>query len=1101
MTKSKCTSENEKLVCSEFEKALGSDVSNVNFEKAYRKFALQNHPDKLPKDLLESEKNEKIENFKRIKEIYDDCLNESKKSNRKLCDFKNKVFKLTKKKANCVRRVSNWSTIKKHHKFENQAFNKDTVLQDLEKYSPKLKILIENIQKLDENDMKESNKKFKHVIYSDVKQMGHGVKIIASVLKSFGYEPCFKLDKNTIEVFPSKEKGKGFGMMVSTPLFGKNFTVKNKKRIQEIYNERPTNIHGDSMRIILIDNGFKEGIDLFDVKYMHIYEPQTTVADFRQAMGRATRFCGQKGLKFVPNKGWKLDVFTYNVIHEKIDKETVNLHDVFMKNSGLNLENIKLQEEIEKIAIESAVDYDLNYNVNKFSFQGDGDEDDNKKRLLIKGGATKYQKMSSKVDCDKDKFSPSGSRSNKHVPFSLNQLELIYKTFNKGNIIKLPQDYKNLSTKEKRTFFSDLLKFNKEFCERIVQFMKDTRFSSLNEKTIFSKSDLSKLRKYFNEEPEKNQNTKQLLLLENEPKQNNKSSSPSPSPSPSSSPSPSPSSSPSSTPSSTPSSPPSPSVDLNNQLVLASNNTDNSQVKSLEIITEDNFEDRKNETFEEFRKRINREFAQFKYEKIVIENLCGVSQDSSRIVEFTPSQNFISHYFEPKNDEKGLLVWHSVGTGKTCTAVATKSRTWERQGYTILWVTRTTLRNDIWKNMFQKVCDYLIAQKIKDGEDVPEDLFKQKMGKIKKYLSINFLEPISFKQFSNVCKKINSKAKPDKNKKNTFYHLVERNGNYDPLKKTLIIIDEAHKMLSKDLVGQEKPDFPSIQNAIFNSYEVSKNDSCRTLLMTATPFLDDPIDFFKMFNLVIGNEKERIPIEKYKEYLKVSDTLEIPNEGIKKLQSAFQGRISFLDRRFDPRQFTQPVFHKIEAKLSVPDDTIENEIQKCSEEYTKEINICDITKDENIQRGLANNQSLYDKFLAESQKLEKEMNDDVQAFMSLINDETMEMEKVLSNSSKKGQEYKQLKEKYLGMIGEFKVRLKKAKKNLQDLKIKMMKAEKDYQSSKQKFIKLETKNHEKCVKNAETSKMRCIKNAKKSLEKINEDYQSEILKTKCGLQL
>lgn len=74
------------------------------------------------------------------------------------------------------------------------------------------------------------------------------------------------------------------------------------------YNSRPENVYGQSMRFIVFDSGFKEGIDLFDVKYVHIYEPSMTLADLKQTVGRATRTCGQKGLRFQPGIGWPLYV-------------------------------------------------------------------------------------------------------------------------------------------------------------------------------------------------------------------------------------------------------------------------------------------------------------------------------------------------------------------------------------------------------------------------------------------------------------------------------------------------------------------------------------------------------------------------------------------------------------------------------------------------------------------------------------------------------------------------------------------------------------------------------------------------------------------------
>ena len=158
------------------------------------------------------------------------------------------------------------------------------------------------------------------------------------------------------------ENSNGFGLLSSTAVFGDQTSATDKKKILAIYNKRPDNIQGEEMRFIIFDSGFKEGIDLFDVKYVHIFEPQRTSADFIQAVGRATRLCGQKGLFFVPNKGWTLDVYTYNLTLSG----NKSIHNLYTKYSNLNLHMIKLAETLEKMSIESAVDYDLNYHINKF---------------------------------------------------------------------------------------------------------------------------------------------------------------------------------------------------------------------------------------------------------------------------------------------------------------------------------------------------------------------------------------------------------------------------------------------------------------------------------------------------------------------------------------------------------------------------------------------------------------------------------------------------------------------------------------------------------------------------------------------------------------
>ena len=83
--------------------------------------------------------------------------------------------------------------------------------------------------------------------------------------------------------------------------------------------------------------------------------------------------------------------------------------------------------------------------------------------------------------------------------------------------------------------------------------------------------------------------------------------------------------------------------------------------------------------------------------------------------------------------------------------------------------------------------------------------------------------------------------------------IVKRNGKEDPLKKTLIIIDEAHKLLSDDLKPQERPNFSILKKFIHNSYEKSKKDSVRVLLMTATPYTTNPSTLIKLLKNSILN--------------------------------------------------------------------------------------------------------------------------------------------------------------------------------------------------------------------------------------------------------
>jgi hypothetical protein len=55
-------------------------------------------------------------------------------------------------------------------------------------------------------------------------------------------------------------------MLCSKSVYDDSISVSTKKAILARFNERPDNVYGDNIRIILMDGGYKEGIDLFDIK-------------------------------------------------------------------------------------------------------------------------------------------------------------------------------------------------------------------------------------------------------------------------------------------------------------------------------------------------------------------------------------------------------------------------------------------------------------------------------------------------------------------------------------------------------------------------------------------------------------------------------------------------------------------------------------------------------------------------------------------------------------------------------------------------------------------------------------------------------------------
>jgi len=254
-------------------------------------------------------------------------------------------------------------------------------------------------------------------------------------------------------------------------------------------------------------------------------------------------------------------------------------------------------------------------------------------------------------------------------------------------------------------------------------------------------------------------------------------------------------------------------------------------------------------------------------------------------------------------------------THNTCTAIATATSTFEQEGYTILWVTRNTLKIDVYKNMFDDVCHIILAERMKkDGLTIPDDPAQRK-----RLLSKNWIEPISYKTFSNLLTPGAHNVYMDK--------LIERNGKADILRKTLIIIDEAHKLYGGDLKASERPNMEIMERLLQKSYTVSGKDSAKLLIMTATPFTNSPMELFKLINLCKDEPSEKITID-IKEFKKsyMNDDNILTEAGSEKLAYKLSRDISYLNREQDPTQFAQPIMIEVPTIMSqIPDQELREE--------------------------------------------------------------------------------------------------------------------------------------------------------------------------------
>lgn len=280
----------------------------------------------------------------------------------------------------------------------------------------------------------------------------------------------------------------------------------------------------------------------------------------------------------------------------------------------------------------------------------------------------------------------------------------------------------------------------------------------------------------------------------------------------------------------------------------------------------------------QLQENVLKKFNKYKWEIPKIINDCNFNKSTK--ITLSNTQGFIKDFFNPENPN-GILLWHSVGSGKTLTAVATLKE-YEKKGYNTLWVTRTTLKGDL-----QKALDMIPLSKK--------------------------LIVISYKQFSNIGKL----------KGELYNSLITRSkkiksSTEDPLYKTIVIIDEVHKLYTKDLKPQEMHNISVIQNMIHNSYELSYPNSCKVVLMSATPITEDPMEIINLFNLIIEDPINRFDIKLFKQkYL--DDKGQFTQKGTEAFQDKIKDLVSYIDMSKDPRKFAQIEYNEILVPISSPD--------------------------------------------------------------------------------------------------------------------------------------------------------------------------------------
>jgi hypothetical protein len=191
----------------------------------------------------------------------------------------------------------------------SKIFTKEHLL----KYSPKFLHMLENIEDPENSGL--------HLIYSQFRTL-EGIGVFKLVLEENGFIH-FKLMKNELGVYVADINPEDIGKPAFA-LYTGTESEEEKEIIRSIYNNdwsdltspmqeslkqiSTSNVMGEVIKVLMISSSGAEGINLKNVRYVHITEPYWHPVRVEQVIGRARRICSHESL---PEDLRNIEVFYY----------------------------------------------------------------------------------------------------------------------------------------------------------------------------------------------------------------------------------------------------------------------------------------------------------------------------------------------------------------------------------------------------------------------------------------------------------------------------------------------------------------------------------------------------------------------------------------------------------------------------------------------------------------------------------------------------------------------------------------------------------------------------------------------------------------------
>lgn len=354
------------------------------------------------------------------------------------------------------------------------------------------------------------------------------------------------------------------------------------------------------------------------------------------------------------------------------------------------------------------------------------------------------------------------------------------------------------------------------------------------------------------------------------------------------------------------------------------------------------------------------QWAEFRYRAPKPDQGMQCELPDSGFFDLSKTQLFALAYMVPDNPIKGMAFVQSAGSGKTALSTNVMGNFMEL-GWEMLWVTRKSLDyvplDEIYKNQALLKIRRIINSKeplvdtggsvVIDDEGNPVDTVKRKIAFIKTQRGRQRLtyEPYNIQFYNYRILPYDDFVKLALSPKSEVAgKLLRGSPNGDPLYKTLVIVDEAHNLISdalpleerkllsqrfpqadvwgdkyktvQDVYGPEvyahEPNRPLegrdlIAALLYRSYRLSAENSAKILLLSATPMSTSPTDLFWLMNLFLPDPTQRLSMNLAQYYDPATKVLN--DFMVVRFAHAAHGRLSFFNSTQDPTKFAVKIFY------------------------------------------------------------------------------------------------------------------------------------------------------------------------------------------------